>query len=98
MNNGPIPLLSPRQQFQQNAAFLHAHREFVGSDAFSRSINAALLQQQIEWGQQVKDQGTAMMVGIKIQAVQEFLMTLKTLAEVPKLSVTRPNDNLVIQS
>jgi hypothetical protein len=39
-----------------------------------------------------------MMVGIKLQGVQEFLMTLKTLAEVPKLSVTRPNDNLVVQS
>lgn len=87
--------LSPKARFMLGSENISRHKSMVDSDHFTLAADAALLQVQSLWVQQITEPNTAMAVGLKLQGAMEFLQTLKLLAETPRL--TNPplvSDNL----
>jgi len=86
---------TPKTRFQSNEKFMSEHREFLGSEEFARSVDAALLQYQTELSQGCKDQYSSMAMGLRLLGAQEFVAKLWELAVLPERgSDKRLSDNL----
>ena len=95
MNSQPINNPSPKQRFLSGpAANVHKHREMVVSDAFEKGADAAMLQYQIALCAQAKDGNSAMAAGFRFQGALEFLQAFRLLAETPKITTLKVDDNL----
>lgn len=79
------PNLSPKGRFMLAAENVTRHKSMVDSDHFTLACDAALLQVQGLWVQQITEPNTAMAVGLKLQGAMEFIQALKLLAETPRL-------------
>jgi len=66
----------------------------VDSEAFSRAIDAALLQYQQEATSNITDGNGAGSAGLRIRGAIEFVRVLKNLSETPAAPTIRPDDNL----
>jgi hypothetical protein len=64
-----------------------AHKKILDTPGLDESLDAALLQTEHHWALGVRDQYTAMAVGLKLLGVREFIETFKLLAETER----RPN-------
>lgn len=74
----------------QSADNISKHKHLVDLPELQRGLDFALMHLQGMWCEQVKDQTSAMAVGLKLQGVLEFIQTFKLLAE------TAPKSNLVV--
>jgi hypothetical protein len=80
---------TPKARYIQEASQVK-HRELVHSQAFQAASDFALLEYQRLVTEQIRDQGSAMAAGLKIQGAIEFMGILRTLAEEPPRIVPLP--------
>ena len=76
---------TPKQRFQESNDNISKHRKLVDSPEYQRSIDFARLEYSRILAESANDQTKAMVAGIKMQAVEEFLIQLKWLGEVEEV-------------
>ncbi len=96
MNAPASPInLSPKARFQQSNDTISRHRAMLETREFERASDTAVIQYAALIAETVKDANSAVAAGFKLQAVFEFLHTLRNLGEQPQRAVpTDRNDNL----
>lgn len=87
------PNAHAKARFMESNVRISNHREMIGSEAFEKGSDAALLH-YIDIIAKSNNPNEAMAIGLKIQGATEFLQTFKLLAETPKLPSPVITDNL----
>lgn len=85
MNEKPAaynPNITAKSRFQQKPANLSNHRAVVDTEAFTRGVDFAMLEYVDSTLSSIRDQGTAMVAGIKLLGAHEFLREFRDLSEV----------------
>ena len=85
---------SPKARFLSNPTNIKVHRVMVDGDVFQRACDVALLEYQGQCALTIRDQTSAMAVGLKKQGALEVIQTMKTLADVPLAVARKATDNL----
>lgn len=85
---------SPKARFMSDGANIARHKSMVDSEHFIAACDAALLQVQLLWVQQITEPNNAMAVGLKVQGAMEFISCLKLLVETPPAPMPKIVDNL----
>ena len=88
----------PKVRFRESADNVSKHRALTENPALQKSLDFAVQQYQRDLANEVKDNNSALAVGFKIVAVQEFLRTFMSLSEVPKLPAPVVMDNLDLKA
>jgi hypothetical protein len=90
----PVINPSPRQRFQSLPGILNPHREMVSSDIFRVAADHAMLQYQADIAEQTRDGNSAVAAAYRLLGAQEFLQTLRLLAEMPRPVPVAADHNL----
>jgi len=85
--------LSPRLRFQENKAYVSAHKELVVSDQFRAACEAALVQVTVGLPES-DDSSVAAANWHRIEGARAFLKTLLNVAESAPLPPAKPTQNL----
>lgn len=89
------PNPSPKELFLNDNKAVTAHKNLVQSDVFQRSIETALLQMQRDLAaSRVTDVGSAAAAHFCMVGAQQFVATLRTLADTSRPPATKDVDNL----
>jgi hypothetical protein len=89
--------LSPKARFQQTKAVVETHKRMVESEIFEKATEAALLEYQAELSANPNNQGngnSAAAAFFKLTGAQEYIATLRALANTPRQPPQAPNLNL----
>lgn len=85
----------PKVRFQESKDNVTKHRDLVASREFERAIDYALLQYQASLAATVTQDFNGMAsMGLRLMGAQEFVRTLRMLAESASLPDTKVTDNL----
>lgn len=79
------PNSTPKTLFLQKPANAPNHRAIVDTDAFIRGADFAMLEYVDSTLATIRDQGTAMVAGIKLLGAHEFLREFRDLSEPPQV-------------
>jgi hypothetical protein len=84
LRRGPIDKNpTPKTVFRESTDNIKAHNELTQSRPFTRAIDFALLEYQRELANEcLKDMGKSAFVGLKMTGAQEFVRTLRGLADI----------------
>ncbi len=82
--------LSPKARFQQSNDTISRHRAMLETREFERASDTAVIQYAALIAETVKDANSAVAAGFKLQAVFEFLHTMRNLGEQPPKIVSAP--------
>jgi hypothetical protein len=85
--------LQPRTRFQENKAYVSAHKELVVSDQFRAACEAALAQITVGLPE-TDDPAEAAANWHRVEGARAFLKTLLNVAESAPLSPAKPTENL----
>jgi len=75
------PNPSAKARFQESSDNVSKHQKLIQQPEFQRGLDFARLEYQRHLAEGAVDMNKAAVAGIKIQAVEEFLIVLKYLAE-----------------
>lgn len=73
---------TPKQRFQESNDNISKHLKLVDSHEYQRAIDFAMLEYVDSTLSSIRDQGTAMVAGIKLLGAHEFLREFRDLSEV----------------
>jgi hypothetical protein len=76
---------TPKQRFQESNDNISKHLKLVDSHEYQRAIDFAMLEYVDSTLSSIRDQGTAMIAGIKLLGAHEFLREFRDLSEVQTL-------------
>jgi hypothetical protein len=76
---------TPKQRFQESNDNISKHLKLVDSHEYQRAIDFAMLEYVDSTLSSIRDQGTAMVAGIKLLGAHEFLREFRDLSEVQTL-------------
>jgi hypothetical protein len=86
---------SPRERFQSAPDNIRKHTDMVDRPEFQRALDFALLQFNRDQANGPSDQYSKMCAGIASEAVEDFILILRTLAEPPVITkIQRISDHL----
>lgn len=85
----------PKDRFQSIDGNVSKHKKLLEDHSFERAIDFAILQYNRELANRNTDQYQAIKMAAKLEAIQEFVLILRTLAEKPmSFTVPRVVDHL----
>lgn len=94
-NQTPLNNPSPKERFIQHASDVHHHREAMVSDSFERASDLAMLHHMARVTQNVGTDATADAAAAnQIKGALDYLLTLRMLGEVPRITKPSDTDNL----
>lgn len=90
-----------KARFQESSDNVSKHQKLIQQPEFQRGLDFARLEYQRQLAEGVNDMNKAAVAGIKLQAVEEFLILLKYLGEkaipfsAPKIVDNLPDDSQI---
>ena len=84
---------TPRARFQSSSDNISKHRNLIGTHEFQRAIDLALLQYALDLSK--TEASLASATHWRLLGAQEFIFTLRNLAEMPQHVTTAPPPNLI---
>lgn len=84
----------PKARFAESGDNLRKHRDLVDSKEFQRGTDFAILEYATHLASSVSDANSALRAGFALAGAIDYVLTLKTLADVPKPLAQAPSNGI----